>query len=68
MDYIENLQIELDNLNDNIKKTTEFFHSEFEVPKFTDEFVRIKLACQIEYMIGYKEMLEQILIHQTQEK
>lgn len=56
---IEKMEIELIVLNEKIKKATEFLEKEIETPKTTNEIQRIKLACQIEYMLNYASILKE---------
>lgn len=59
MDYIERMKIELGMLENNIEKATRFVEQEIEKPHFTDEVQRIKLACQIEHMTAYANVLKE---------
>lgn len=56
---IEKMEIELIVLNEKIKKETKFLEEEIKTPTCTNEIQRIKLACQIKYMINYASILEE---------
>lgn len=59
INYIEKMEVELIALNEKIKKATEFLEKEIVTPTCTNEIQRIKLACQIEYMLNYASILEE---------
>lgn len=57
MTHIERMEMELKELNEKIEKGTVFLEKEIKEPKFTDEIQRVKLACQIEHMTAYANVL-----------
>lgn len=57
--HIERMELELKELNEKIKKGTEFIEKEIQNPKFTDEAQRIRLAIQMEYMLNYASVLNE---------
>ena len=59
MTHIERMEIELRELNEKIEKGTVFLEREIKEHKFTDEIQRIKLACQIEHMTAYANVLSE---------
>ena len=59
MDYLERMKIELGMLETNIEQSTRFLKKEIVIPCFTDEVQRIKLACQIEHMTAYANVLRE---------
>lgn len=66
MTHIERMELELKELNEKIEKGTYFLEKEIKEPKFTDEVQRIKLACQIEYMIAYANILSERIEYDKQ--
>lgn len=67
-EHIERMELELKELNEKIKKGTEFIEKEIQNPKFTDEAQRIRLAIQMEYMLNYASVLnERIEYDKTKE-
>lgn len=57
MNHIERMELEAEELNNKITKATEFLENEIKNPTCTNEVQRIKLACQIEYMLNYFTVL-----------
>lgn len=55
--HIDRMNDEFDELNDKITKAMEFLGNETKSPKFTDDIQRSFLEQQIEYMVGYREIL-----------
>lgn len=57
MEHVERMEKELAELEDKIKKATEFYGNELKEPKFTNEQQRTLLFTQIEIMKKYAEIL-----------
>lgn len=66
MTHIERMELELEELNEKIKKATKFVENEIKNPNFTDEVQRIKLSCQIEYMLNYALILRERIKYDKQ--
>ena len=65
MKHIERLRKELEELQDKINNLETFLECEILKPNFTDEIQRIKLSCQLEYMLNYAQILQERIAYDS---
>lgn len=68
MEHIERMKKELEELEEKIKKGTEFLKKENENPKFTDNFQRASLEMQLCYMSDYADTLKERIEYDTKKE